>query len=172
MNESAPNGFQHFVSLYEEVYDAVKEVSPETQVFCVFARESVATRREADLDVLRLFDPAKIDVLAFTSYPHAVEGITHPEEIPDDYYARVFAYFPEKAMGFSELGWPSHEAFGGEQGQANFLIHCAHRLTADQGVDVEFLGWVWLHDLDDTDSLGLKRKDGTGKLAYDVWKAM
>ncbi len=116
VNESAPNGFQHFVSLYEEVYDAVKEVSPETQVFCVFARESVATRREADLDVLRLFDPAKIDVLAFTSYPHAVEGITHPEEIPDDYYARVFAYFPEKAMGFSEPGWPSHEAFRGGTG--------------------------------------------------------
>lgn len=41
-NSSSPNGFQHFVTLYEEIYDAVKELSPETKVFCTFAREIVA----------------------------------------------------------------------------------------------------------------------------------
>jgi hypothetical protein len=30
------------VTLYEEIYDAVKELSPETKVFCTFAREVVA----------------------------------------------------------------------------------------------------------------------------------
>jgi hypothetical protein len=39
-------------------------------------------------------------------------------------------------------------------------------------VDVELLGWVCLHDLDDTDSIGLKRRDGANKLAYDVWETM
>ena len=44
-----PNGFQHFVSLYEAIHDDVKIVSPDTIVFCVFAREIVSENREADL---------------------------------------------------------------------------------------------------------------------------
>jgi hypothetical protein len=40
-----PNGFQHFVSLYEETYDAVKAISPDTIVFCVFSREIVDQNR-------------------------------------------------------------------------------------------------------------------------------
>jgi hypothetical protein len=80
-----PDGFQHFVSLYEEIYDEVKIVSPETQVFCVFAREIVAENREADLaSVFAMFDPAKLDVVAFTSYPFSLAGINVPDDVPDD----------------------------------------------------------------------------------------
>jgi len=120
-NASSPNGFQHFVSLYEEIYDAVKELSPDTRVFCTFAREIVAELREADLDVLRMFNADKIDILVFTSYPHAVQGINKPQDIPNDYYSKALDYIPGKPFGFSELGWPSLDAFGGEKGQADFL---------------------------------------------------
>ena len=168
-NSSSPNGFQHFVTLYEEIYDAVKELSPETKVFFTFAREIVAENREADLEVLSMFDPEKVDLIVFTSYPHAVQGINSPQDIPDDYYMKALDFVPNKPLGFSELGWPSLEAFGGEQGQADFISHASGRLTADQGVDLRLFGWAWLHDVEENDHVGLIKRDGTEKMAYCVW---
>ena len=169
-DESSSNGFQHFVSLYEEIYDTVKIISPETKVFCIFAREIVAELREADLNVLDLFNPDKIDILMFTSYPYAVKGINNPEDIPNDYYKKAFEYFPDKQFGFSEVAWPSLEDFGGEQGQADFITHITSRLTKDNGIDLHVLGWAWLHDIDENDYTGLKKMDGSEKLAFEIWK--
>jgi hypothetical protein len=171
-NDGDPNGFQNYVSLYGEIYDAVKKISPETQVFCTFAREMVSRNREADMNVLRMFDANKMDLLVLTSYPHAVQGVNRPSDIPDDYYSRLSEYMPSKPLGFSEVAWPSMEAFGGEQGQADFLRELCGRLTRDKRVDLRLLGWPWLHDLDDNNYTGLIKKDGTPKLAYEVWKSL
>ncbi len=170
MDEKDPNGFQHYVSLYEEIYDSVKEISPETKVFCTFAREIVKENREADLSVLAMFNPDKLDVIVFTSYPYAVRGIRLPSDIPDDYYSVVMDYFPGKPFGLIEFGWPSHKAFGGERAQAEVIKHVTGRLTREQGVDLILFGWSWLHDLDKNDYIGLIKRDGTEKPAYEVWK--
>lgn len=164
-----PNGFHHFVSLYEEVYDEVKAVSNQSVVFCTFAREIVSELREADMDVLDLFDPDKLDLLVLTSYPHSVQGINSPQDIPDDYYASVVNRMPGKPLGFSEISWPSISAFGGEQGQADFLNASAHRLTTEQEADLHMLCWAWMHDIDVNDDVGLLERDGTPKLAYQAW---
>jgi hypothetical protein len=166
------NGFHHFVSLYEELYDAVKHLSPKTNVFCTFSREIVSTHREADLEVLSMFNSEKLDVLVFTSYPHAVQSINRPQDIPDNYYHKAFEYISPKPIGFSELGWPSHSAFGGEEGQADFILQMSTRLTREQGINLHWLGWVWLHDLNADDNMGLKYHDGTEKAAYEVWKKL
>lgn len=168
--EDDPNGFQHFVSLYEEIYDAVKDLSPETKVFCTFAREIVSENRMADLNVLSMFNPEKMDLLIFTSYPYAVKGINRPSDIPDDYYSGALIYLPDKPVGFSELGWPSMEIFGGEKAQADFLTQVIGRLTKEQGMNLHLVGWAWLHDLDENDYIGLIKRDGTEKLAYKIWK--
>ena len=31
-------------------------------------------------------------------------------------------------------------------------------------------GWSWLHDINEDDYAGLKRKDGTVKMAFEVWE--
>lgn len=165
------NGFQHYITLYEDIYDAVKEISPQTKVFCTFSREIVAENREADLDVLQLFDPQKMDILVLTSYPFAVKTITIPDDIPDNYYYRAAHYMPGKPVGFSEVAWSSADAFGGEQGQADFLLQLCERLTSAQGIDLHFVGWPWQRDLDN-DTTGLMRRDGTEKVALTVWKAL
>lgn len=177
---SDPNGFHHFVSLYKEIYDAVKQRSPETQVFCVFAREIVSKLCEADLDVLKLFDIDKLDILVFTSYPSSVRKdrqgemleypLNSPLDIPDDYYSRIINDIPNKLFGFSEINWPSTDFFGGEQGQADFITEASGRLTIDQGMNLHLFGWPWLHDLDENDDTGLIQRDGTEKKAYEVWK--
>jgi len=165
-----PNGFQHFVTLYEEIYDSLKKICPEIIVFCIFAREIVSENREADLSIISMFNPDKLDLLVFTSYPYAVQGINRPYDIPDDYYSRVFNYITDKPFGFSELGWPSMSAFGGEQGQADFIIDAANRLTRNQGINLYLFGWAWLHDIDTNDYIGLIKRDGTEKLGYQTWK--
>jgi hypothetical protein len=167
---SDPSGFQNFVSLYEDIYDSVKELSNQTQVFCVFSREIVSEYREADLSVLNMFDSSKLDMLAFTSYAFAVQGINRPSDVPDDYFSRALSIMPGKKIGFTELGWPSMDALGGEQGQADFLADVAGRLTTGQGVQLQMLAWAWLHDVDANDHTGLITIGGSEKLAYSVWK--
>jgi len=167
-----PNGFRQFVSLYEEIYDAVRELSPQTRVFCIFAREIVEENREANLEVLSLFDPGKMDLLAFTSYPFAVQGINGPADIPDDYYSRAPGYLGNKSIpfGFTELAWSTLEAFGGETAQAQFLKDARGRLTADQGLDLRLLGWWSLYDLEgDPHKTGLISRDGRERDSYQVW---
>ncbi len=165
-----PNGFQHYVSLYEEIYDTIKALSPETKIFCTFCREIVAEYREANLDVFNLFPVNILDILVLTSYPYAVQGINLISDIPNNYYSRVTSYVSNKPIGFSELGWPSIADFGGEQGQADFITEFSGRLTREQGINFHLFGWAWLHDLNENDHIGLIKRDRTEKLAYSVWK--
>ncbi len=176
------NGFQNWVSLYNETYDAVKELSPRTAVFCTFAREMVDVLREADLRVLTLFDASRLDVLVFTSYPHSVRKdgsgallarpFNRPSDIPDDYYSRALALVPGKPLGFTEIAWTSADFYGGQQAQAEFLTQVTGRLTASQGADLELLGWCWLYDLSPDQPVGLIASDGTRKTAYTVWESL
>jgi Tol biopolymer transport system component len=167
-----PNSFMHFVSLYEEIYDSIKDIEPRTKVFCVFSREIVSENREADLDVLHLFNKNKIDILMFTTYPYAVATIQSPSDIPIDYYKKASNYLPEKPFGFSEIGWSSLDAFGGEKGQYDFLINLSSSLTIDQDINLHMFGYCWLHDLEGGDTAGLISHDGVEKLGYQAWIAI
>jgi hypothetical protein len=161
------NGFKHWVSLYEEIYDEVKELSPETIVFCTFSREIVSQNREADMSIIDFFDLEKLDILVLTSYPHSVAGINRPRDIPLDYYTKVLERQPGKPVGFSEITWPSMAQFGGEQAQADFIMQLEMELT--NGLDVEFIMWPWLSDLAMEDYTGLIHRDGSKKLGYKAW---
>jgi hypothetical protein len=175
VEDNDPNGFQHFVSLYEEIYDAVKELSPETIVFCIFSREIVDENREADLKVLEMFNPDKLDVLVFTTYPFALAEINSVFDIPDDYYSRALDRIgvTDKPFGFTELCWSTLEYFGGEPAQAKFLTQAAGRLTTEQGVNLHLFGWFCLIDIDnDPNRTGLITQDGREKAAYQVWKGL
>ncbi|MEO0091220.1 MAG: hypothetical protein ABIK61_00705 [candidate division WOR-3 bacterium] len=165
-----PNGFQHYVSLYNEIYDTLKIICPQLKIFCTFAREIVSQYREANLNVLKLFNPQKLDLLIFTSYPHSVQNINRPTDIPNNYYSRIESIMPGKQFGFSEIAWPSMSQFGGEVCQAEFLTLVVGTLTKNQGMDLKLFGWAWLTDLDTNDYIGLIKRDGTEKLAYSVWK--
>jgi hypothetical protein len=166
------NGFQHYVSLYNEIFDEVKAISNQTIVFCTFAREIVSEFREADLEVLDLFDSDRMDILVMTSYPHAIQGVNSPDDIDDSYYLEAADKMPGKAFGFSEIAWPSMLEFGGEQAQADFLNASVGRLTTDQGLELHMISWSWLHDVDDSDDIGLVERDGSPKLAYEAWTAI
>jgi hypothetical protein len=165
-----PNSFLNFISLYNEIYDTLKLLSPELKIFVTFAREITSEFREANLNVLRMFDSNKLDLLAFTSYPYAVASINRPEDLPINYYSHIETIIPGKPLSFTEIGWPSLPAFGGESAQAGFIELVAHELTRNQGLSLHLLGWPWLTDLDSNDYMGLIKRNGTPKLGYAVWK--
>ncbi len=160
------NGFYNWITLYDEIYDTIKKLSPDTKVFCTFAREIVSENREADLEFLRHFDSSKIDIVVFTSYPYSVSTINSPLDIPNDYYSKILNYI-NKPVGFSEISWWSRPEFGGEQGESLF-IHLIPELLKD--MEIEFVMWPWLCDLDTNDYTGLKKYDGTEKSGFSEWK--
>jgi hypothetical protein len=163
------NSFMHWISLYEDTYDLIKELSPETIVFCTFSREMVSELREADLSVLELFNPEKMDMLVVTSYPYALPSVDSPDDLPDDYYKRAADMMPGKSFGFSEISWSSHEAFGGEEGQFLFLQDVVNRLTLKNSVNLKLLMWNWLTDLSEITQTGLVYQNGKEKMVYDLW---
>jgi Tol biopolymer transport system component len=163
------NGFHHWISIYEEIYEEVKKLSPETIIFCTFSREIVMENKEADLSILSEFNSNKIDLLVFTSYPYCLPGVNNPEDIPINYYSKIADLLPGKPVGFSEISWTTLDFFGGEQGQADFIDRLS-ALTAN--INVEFIMWPWLCDLSESDETGLIRRDGSTKLGYDAWKCL
>jgi hypothetical protein len=167
-NPSDKNGFQHFVSLYNETYDAVKALSPDTVVFCTFSREIVSKNKEANMSFLKMFDPDRLDLLVLTTYPYSVQGINRVSDIPDNYYSGVFDHTDIKKIGFSEAAWTSLSQFGGEEEQSAFIRNITGRLT--EGLDLELLGWPWLHDIGPADRTGLRYNDGTPKSSLKTWK--
>jgi hypothetical protein len=173
-SSDTPNAFEHFVSLYEEIYDEVKTISPQTKVYCIFAREIVGENREASLDFLNMFDPDKLDLIVLTSYPYSVQGTTSTAKIPDDYYSKVVSSISAtgKPFGFSELAWVVNSFFGGEQGQADFINDLSSRLTVDQGLDLHLFGWFVLHDLAAGNPVGLISLGGTERISYQTWKTL
>ncbi|MFH1998547.1 MAG: hypothetical protein ABIK28_02650 [Planctomycetota bacterium] len=93
--------------------------------------------QEADLDVLDLFDADTLDVLAFTSYPFAVQGINMVTDLPDDYYSRALDPIaaPDIPFAFTEVAWSTLAPFGGEReaglrGLKKFVV-------------IGLMSWVW-----------------------------
>lgn len=148
----------------------LKRYFQKQRVFCIFAREIISENREANLDVLKLFNPNKIDLLVLTSYQYGVQSINSPSDIPDDYYSKVSNYMPSKPFGVSEIAWPSLTAFGGEEAQTDFIELVTNRLIHNQGIKLELFGWSWLTDLNQNDAIGLIKIDGTEKLIFKKWK--
>lgn len=167
---SGENGFDNYLSLYNATYDAIKGLSPDTKVFCTFSREIVSENREADMSVLDLFSKDRMDLLVMTTYPFSVAGINRVSDLADDYYSGVFDHMDTMPVGFSEMSWISHSSFGGEREQSNFIMNMTGRLTVEQGLDLELLGWSWLHDIGPTDTSGLKFNDGIEKSSLNIFK--
>lgn len=92
--EKSPADFERFVRLHDEVYDAVKAVSPKTKVFTVFQLEKMkglggglfgGTNDPARAQWRLLSRFARLDLAAFTTYPGLV--FKAPGDVPADYYS-------------------------------------------------------------------------------------
>jgi len=128
--DTHPEDFPSFLSLYRGLYDMVKAAAPSTKVFVTFQWDELnnlvpgvdggkarfATRWEQ----VEAFEP-RLDLWAISTYPYVALGSA--AEIPADYFARLLAR-TGKPLAIAEGGFSSENIGtlrGSPEGQLQFL---------------------------------------------------
>jgi len=175
--ENAPEDFDEFADFYNEVFDDVKAVSPNTKIFTVFQLEKLKghtlwSSEPANPDDAQWFliDRFKTDICAFTTYP----GLVHrnPSDIPENYYAEIGNY-TTKPIAFTEIGWHSEASpLGWESSEAEQAEFIETFFTLTEDLDMEIAIWSWIYDpstIEPFRSMGLRHNDGTARPAWEAW---
>ena len=190
--DAHPDDFEHYLTLYREVYAAVKEISPETSIFVTFQWEDLnnlwAQPEESDFvqgeikwQLIEAFEP-ELDLWVISSYPYI--AFSSSEDIPPDYYSPLLEH-TDKTLAVAEGGWISEDYLqlqASPEDQVNYLnaIHdqIGSRLTfwiyllmQDINVDdyARFIPKKDLATLRFFETVGLISPDGTAKPALKTW---
>lgn len=179
--EKSPEDFNRFVRFFDDVYGAVKAVSPNTKIFTVFQLERMkglqgglfgGTNDTSNAQWQLLDSFPKSDLVAFSTYPGLIYKT--PSEIPVDYYAEVKSH-TAKAIAFTEIGWHSDVyPVGWESSEAEQAEFVRTFFNLTKELNLEMAIWSFMYDQKDIDmpfnSMGLRyRSDGTAKLAWNEW---
>jgi len=180
--ERSPDQFNAFVALYKKAYDVAKAASPKTKVFPTFQLEDLlGTFGTIHPPHWQVLDPfrGKMDALAVSTYPFLTQ-IRSANDIPPNYYSQLKQHFQGEIL-ISETGYPSAPVegqvnVGTQEDQQAFLT----RILTD-AENNGFSMVVWLAALDPAfattgsntvfKDLGLRKSDGSNKLAWSTWEA-
>lgn len=194
--DAHPDDVQPYLSLYREVYAAIKDVSPETQVFVTFQWEDLNNvfpeiaegRRayETNWDQVEAFEP-ELDVWVISSYPF----IAFPSgaDIPDDYYTPLLER-TSKPLALGEGGYTS-KPIGPFPGAPSDQVLYLEAIDRQLGERLAFWTYLLLSDFDPEayadamrdqgrseadiqtlgmfQAVGLRQADGSAKPALAVW---
>ncbi len=166
-----PQDLDDYISLVDDSYSKIKEVSPNTKILVVFSYNHLIDNNQWDF--FTKFEK-RVDLLGLTTYPW--KHFNHPEEIPGSYYLRISNY-TSKPIAFTEIGWPSYSTKISEEEQAEFLKRFPDLI---RGLNVEMVNWLFLHEFKlngtlksisnpETSTISLKNADGSKKEVYKVW---
>lgn len=136
--------FEHFTTLYTQAYDAVKAISPMTQVGASFLYTSWFAEFYVDgRDLPGMLQP--LDFIAFTSYPLDLitEGwFASASAVPAEWLGAARLAYPDARIAFSELAWPSKH-LGTPESQADFTRQVPRLVSQARP---ELVTWAVLHD--------------------------
>ena len=179
LHTQQPAAYEAFAGLFADTYEAVKAVSPQTQVFTVFQLErmnglggglfgGVNDTDQAQWPLLGDFPAA--DMVAFTTYPSLV--FPDPARIPDEYYT-VIRQHTDKPVLFTELGWPAASTISGwesdEQEQVLFLER--FRVLVDE-LSPTMVIWSFMYAQQSPppfDTMTLRRDNGSPRPVWALW---
>jgi hypothetical protein len=113
--DAHPEDYPSYLTLYREIYDRVKAVSPQTQVFATFQWDELNNLipgldggkdpYETRWEQVEAFEP-RLDLWAISTYPYFV--YRSAREIPLDYYARL-AGRTGKPLAMAECGYTAQK---------------------------------------------------------------
>jgi hypothetical protein len=194
--DAHPGDAPNFISLYNEIYKAVKAEAPDTQIFVTFQWEDlnnlIPSASEGRLpyhtnwDQVQAFEP-NLDLWVISSYPFIV--FKSGADIPSDYYTPLLSR-TSKPLAIAEGGYTS-KPVGAQPGSSADQVAYLTAIHSQIGSRLAF--WVYLL-LDDFNlgsyslfmigsgqnpldvltlgmfaSVGLRNADGTPKPAMQVW---
>lgn len=194
--DTHPDDAQNFISLYNEIYAAVKAEAPDTQVFVTFQWDELNNlispvangrpRLQPNWDQVEAFEP-NLDLWAISSYPFAV--FKSGADIPSDYYTPLLTR-TSKPLAVAEGGFTSKpvNSFPGTPEDQVAYLNAVHNQI---GARLSFWVYLILEDLNldsyskfmksqgvgNTDvntlgwfvSVGLANSDGSPKPALELW---
>jgi len=175
-----------FVSLYNEMYDAVKEVSPDSKVFVSYQYEilsggDLSTTKKVQWDLIDKIG-GKQDLIGISSYPRIFNAPYDPNNLPKDYYKGV-SEVTDKKIFFAEIGAYSSDKIippSTQDNQAQFIVKFAESI---EDMNVEAVMWIILRDLPPLPilkaaipsqffTLGLKGPNGENKESWLTWNKL
>lgn len=184
-----PEDYLRWVDVYDRAYEAVKEVSPETEVGPVFQYERLAGIGVlANMDTplwgaLDAHDLSHVDLIGLTVYPFF--AYSTPQQIPADYFAPLDTHRGSVPIAITESGWPAEPGENGpppwdtsEESQVAY-VDALRRMLAGRGARV--VTWLYIHPLQPTatpagpawnifHSISLRREDGAERDVYAEWR--
>lgn len=167
--QSDPGEYDAFATVYRNLYERIKKVSPGTKVFATFQWDAMQRRdAKANREVIEKLR-SQMDLLAFSSDPFKLFESQGPSAIPPDYYDRIAAYGSGREEIFVELNWPS-DGGSGEANQVAFIRNLP-RLMAR--LKPAMVAWTFLHDVKVfvfTARNGLIGANGKQKPAFDAFR--
>ncbi|RKX90283.1 MAG: hypothetical protein DRZ90_16460, partial [Spirochaetes bacterium] len=190
--DAYPEDFNNYLSLYKEIYDAVKAESPETKIFVTFQWEDLNNLwyqpEEQDYspgkikwNQIEIFEP-RLDLWAISSYPYIT--FDNASDIPDDYYSRLLTR-TDKELAVTEGGWISEDfkhLTATVEDQEGYL-NAIHQQIGDrmafwiylliQDINIEsyskYIKGADLETLGFFTTVGLISENGTPKPALSLW---
>lgn len=194
--DAHPDDVESYMSLYRDVYDQVKEVAPDTQVFVTFQWADLNNiipganegrqPYQTNWDQIEAFGP-RLDLWVISTYPFVV--FESGDEIPDDYYTSLLER-TDKPLAVAEGGYSSRMVgpFPGDPQDQVAYLEAIHDQIGDR---LNFWVYLILTDLNmdsisgmardqgmpekDLNTLsmfahvGLRESDGTPKPALELW---
>jgi hypothetical protein len=192
-NDTHPDDFPYYLSLYNEVFAKIKAEAPDTQVFVTFQWEelnnlipslSQGAPYAVNWSQVEQFEP-NLDLWAISSYPFVI--FSSGADIPADYYAPLLAR-TTKPLAVAEGGYSSAPvgAFQGDpQSQVDYLNAIHFQIGGSRLSfwiyllinDINLASYAALMNQKGTDintlgmfaSVGLTMSDRTPKPALAVW---
>lgn len=163
--DAYPRDFDHFLSLYRETYQQIKNENPDTQVFVTFQWEDLnnmsdffSEGRQAyqtNWETVESFEP-NLDCWVISSYPWVV--FSSAAEIPPDYYTPLLEH-TDKPIAVAEGGYTSqivNTIPGSEQDQVDYL----NAIHAQLGSRLDFWVYLLLKDINIDSYASIMRENG------------
>ena len=173
--EENPEDFTEFVELYNQVYDAVKAVSPDTLIYPTFQLESMKgytywSTDEPGETQWWMIGEFKHDMVGFTTYPDLI--YKSPQDMPANYYSEITNY-TSKPLAFTEMGWHSEASpIGWESDPDEQAEYVAQFVNLTEGINVEMMLWSFMYDpltVEPFRSMGFYDTDGNSRPSWEIW---
>lgn len=185
--ETNPADYAHWITAYNEFYDAIKAVSPETRVGPVFSFEHLSGRgvlagQTTPLwGALEAHDLSRVDVIGLTLYPFL--AYADPAAVPADYLAPLLSRIGDRPVVITETGWPAEDPTGlhppWQVSPAAQLAYIPRLATLIAGHSFPVVNWLFLYAMADPGpdataygtfgSVSLRDAAGNQRPAYDAW---